>query len=116
MATLTVSTLTRSGVIDLVATAVAADAALTDKFLNYGKEFLYVHNAGGSPCVVTLNFGPGATVDAVAPTNKTVTIAAGKDGMIGPFPTNFYNDANGYMNVHYDQVASVKVLPVSLPV
>lgn len=112
MATLSVSTISRTGITDLVATAVAADAGLSDKWAGTGAEFLFVNNGGGVNCVITLVFNASAVVDGQTPANRTATVNAGKAGVIGPFPVGLYNDANGFMNVSYSQVATVKVLPI----
>jgi len=112
MATLTVTTINHAtGVLDLVASATAADAALSDKWTGTGKEMLFVNNAGGSPCVVTETYGVGGTVDGVALVSRTKSVASGKSAILGPYPTGLFNDANSFMNVSYNQVATVKVLP-----
>ncbi len=97
----------------VVATAgQAANASKTDVWVGTGKELLIVNNAAGSPITVTLNFGPGATIDGQTPTSRTVSVAAGATTIIGPFPPNLYNDATGNVSVTYSAVTSVTVLVV----
>src|SRR5579871_3542212 len=105
-ATLTVSTIGRTGQ-DLTSIAVAADAGKSDKFLNTGSQFFYCNNAGGSPITLTLTYGTGGTIDGQTLPNRTITVTNGHSVLVGPFPTNLYNDANGYMNVSYSAVTSV---------
>jgi hypothetical protein len=110
-ATLSVTTMARSG-FDMETVAVAADAAKSDKWVNTGVEFLAIKNAGGSPITLTLTFGTGGVVDGVTPTAKTVSVTNGHTFLVGPFPPQFYNDANGFMNVSYSAVTSVTVAVV----
>jgi hypothetical protein len=110
-ATLTVTTMSRSG-FDMETLATAADAAKSDKWVNTGVEFLAIKNAGGSPITLTLTFGVGGTVDGVTPTAKTVSVTNGHTFLVGPFPPQFYNDANGFCSVSYSAVTSVTVAVV----
>ncbi len=106
-ATLTITTMSRAGV-DATSAAVAASGG-GDKFLNDGASFLYVNNAGGSSITVTLTWGVGGAVDGSTPTAKTVSVTNGHAVLIGPFPTQFYSDSNGYMNWTYSATTSVTV-------
>ncbi len=112
-ATLSVTTITRAAA-DLTAIAVAADAAKSDKFLNTGLQFLYINNGGGSPITVTLTYGVGGTIDGQSLPNRTISVTNGHAVLVGPFPTNLYNDSSGYMNISYSAVTSVTVAPVLL--
>lgn len=115
MALQTVVTLGRAGIVDLDASAVAADAGLTDWWPNSdGANFLYVNNGSGGSLTVTLQYnGPGATVDGVALANKTVVIATLKRALIGPFVPNLYTAAGtGFTTVAWSTVTSVKLLVV----
>jgi len=120
MATLTVSPLNHgTGLLDLAGSAVAADAALADKWLNpNGTTFLYVDNAGASPCVVTMAWGapPAGSYDGnIAAAARTFSVGTGKRALLGPFgPTSLFNDTNGFANVSYSQVSSVKILAIQL--
>lgn len=118
MATQTIIPITRAGLSghDLIGTTlVAADVGGTDKWLNTGKEFVYVNNGNGSSLVVTLQYnGPSGSVDGQSLTNKTVTIATGKSDVIGPFPTAFYNDSNGFCTLGWSVTSSVKLAVLQL--
>src|SRR5262245_2385259 len=108
---LTKTTISRAGV-DLVATATAADAT-GNNWTNTGGEFLFIKNGGGSSITLTLAVGPGAVVDGQTPTSKTVTVAAGKEFLVGPFPVTIYSDVNNLMNITYSGVTSVTVAVLS---
>ena len=108
MATLTVSPITRDG---LVVSLAAADVA-GDEFANTGKEFLVVDNQSGGNCTVTLDIQ--RTVDGQAIIDRSVVLADGERRYIGPFKTNFYNDGDGNMNVSYSTVTSVTVAAIQL--
>ncbi|HVS37200.1 MAG TPA: hypothetical protein VMS17_16680 [Gemmataceae bacterium] len=110
-ATLTVTVMSRAGQ-DVTALAASADAAKTDKWLNTGAEFFVIVNGSGSPTTATLNLGVGGIVDGQTPSARTVTVLAGHTAVMGPFPTNFYNDSNGYASITYSAVTTVTVLVV----
>lgn len=112
MALLTVQTADRGG-LNLTDSDVAASAG-GDSFANDGNTALYVLNGSGGDITVTLVFGTGAAVDGQSPTNRTVVVEAGKAEIIGPFPTQYYNDGNGRMNVTYSGVTTLTVLPFKL--
>ena len=107
MALLTVTPITKTG-IDTAGTAAAAGG---DTFPNTGREMLVVKNSGASPITVTLDIK--ATLDGQAVTDPTVAVAAGVEKVIGPFPTGYYNDANGQVAVSYSGVTSVTVKALS---
>lgn len=106
---LTVQQIARSG---LAPSYTAANAA-GHSVQNNGRVFLHVKNAGGSICNVTIET-PG-TVDGLAVADRTVAVAATTgDAMIGPFPENVYDQADGTINVDFDQVTSVTVAALRL--
>lgn len=111
MALQTVTTISRSGILDLDSTAVAADAGLTDWWVGTGNEFLYVNNGSGGNLTVTLQYnGPAGTVDGQAVANRTVVIATGKRAIIGPFPVDKYvSQSTTFVTVGWSTVSSVKV-------
>lgn len=102
MATLTVTTIDRSGA-DVV--GASADNA-GDEWANTGSEFVLVKNGSGSPITVTLDIK--ATLDGAAVTDPTVSVGAGVTKMIGPFPIGIYNDSGtGRARIAYSAVTSV---------
>lgn len=110
MATLTATTLSRSGV-SIEDNDVAA-AAGGDQFANTGQEYVIIKNAGSE---ITATFATGMTVDSLAVANKDVTCGASETTVVGPFPPGWYNDANGYVQITYSSVTSVTILVVKLP-
>ena len=107
---LTVSTVARAGIV-LSTLGTSADGA-GNNFLNTGNEFLYIKNASVGTITVTLV--NQLTIDGAAVTAKTVAILTLTEVLIGPFPTEIYNDANGKMNVTWSGVTSTTVLACKL--
>ena len=87
-------------------TRVAA-ATLGDEFLNDGKKLFLVDNASAGAVAVT--FSTPITIDGEAVDNKVVSVPAGETHLLGPFPTNVYNDGDGKVLVGYDDPTSVTV-------
>lgn len=88
--------------------ALVAAAAGGDTFDNDGKTWLEVNNGGGASITVTitgqvdLQFGVSAT--------KTVTVGAGVNSVMGPFPERFFNtDGANEVSVTYSAVTTVTV-------
>lgn len=106
MAVLTVTTINRAGVLDLVGGLVAASGG-GDSFPNTGQQFMVFDNAGGGSITVTEVLQ--ATVDGQSATPKTLVIPAGKIAVAGPWPTAQYNDNNSRMNFTYSAVTSLTV-------
>jgi hypothetical protein len=81
-------------------------------FLNSGKEYLHVKNGGASPITVTINSqvncNQGFDHDAV------VSIPAGGERIIGPFPKDRFNDASGYVQAAYSGVTSVTAAAITV--
>jgi len=75
--------------VDPSASEVTADPTNDHSFLNNGRTILQVRNTAGSSKtfdVVTPN-----TVDGLAVSDRTVTVAAGKTVYVGPFPRSIYS-------------------------
>ena len=92
MATLTVATIVRNPAPGVEQVLGAADAGLTEEFVNTGKEFIIIANGSGGAIVLTVI--TQVTVDGFAVDDYTASIPAGETRMIGPFPPGTYNDAN----------------------
>jgi hypothetical protein len=107
MAELTVQNVTRAGLEPSYDSAASGG----DEFDNDGKTFLHVVNTT-TACVVTIDIAK--TVDGQAVTDPTVTVPENEDRMIGPFPPNIYNDADGHVNVSYDDESNVTVAALRL--
>jgi hypothetical protein len=96
------TTITRAGVVDTLAAANVDGNFYT----NTGANWLEVANGSG----VSINVVIGAYVDAtVVATFKTIAVAAGARKKIGPFPSNPYSDASGYVQITYSAVTTVTV-------
>lgn len=109
MAVQTVSTLNHGAGLNLTTLAVAADAALSDKWLGTGNEMLFI-TLGATPITLTLTYGVGGTVDGQTLPSKTFSLLANNNYLMGPFPTGLYLDSNGYVNIGYSAVTNVKIL------
>ena len=94
---------------DLSAAAVAANVA-GDTWANTGREMVYIENGSGSPITLTMVLAATATIDGIATTSRTLSLVAAKRYVLGPFPPGAYNDVNGFMNLTYSGVTSLKVL------
>lgn len=80
-------------------------AANTYQFYNDGRVFLHVKNGGGSPDTVTIT--AQKSVDGLDVPDRTVSVPAGEERMIGPFDRSVFNDANGLVNVTHSFITSV---------
>lgn len=101
---LTVQQIARGGITPSL-TAANTDGQYFD---NNGRCFLEVVNAGGD--TLTLSIETPGVVDSLAIADREVAVVATTGNkMIGPFPTNIYNDASGRVNVSYSAVTDVTV-------
>lgn len=89
-----------------------AAAAATDTFPNDGNTVLIVKNDSAADITVT--------IDSARPCNYgfdhdvSVTVPAGGERVIGPFPRNRFNDNNSQVAVSFSDTLSVTVAAVSL--
>ncbi len=86
-----------------------------DVFPNTGKEIVVIKNGGGSG--ITLTVETKATLDGLAVTDLTATIAAGETRAVGPFPPSIYSvggAAGGNAALSYSGVTSVTVAVVAV--
>lgn len=113
MAQLAVTTVTRAG----VAQSLASAAGGGDSYPNTGKEKFMVKNAGAAPRTVTFKCSGGdannrvCNMGVAASTGHDVAVSVTNDSNVysfGPFPT-YFNDANGLVQVTYSAVTSVTV-------
>ena len=95
---------------DLTLTAGGAGG---DEFVNTGKELLLVlhTNSGGS--TVTLTIGAEKTVDGLTVPDKTIDIAAGKTALLGPWPTDVYNDGDGKVQLSWSDETDIEAAVVT---
>lgn len=78
-----------------------------DSFPNTGNEVLHVKNGGGSSVTVTIN--SQAQCSFGFDHDETVSVPAGGEREIGPFPKSRFNDTSDRVNVTYSAVTSVTV-------
>jgi len=100
MAAYTVQTLSFNG----SALALGAVSA-SDTFANDGHTVLQVSNASASPLTATIV--SAQLCNQGFSHNVAVTVAAGATELIGPFPTNRFNDSNGNVTVQYGATTSI---------
>jgi hypothetical protein len=89
----------------------AAAAVGGDSFVNTGVEFFYVKNGSGGALTVTFD-SPGTCsfgLAASASHDLAVSVGAGVEKIIGPFPRDRFSDANGSVQVTYSGVTSLTV-------
>lgn len=108
MAVLTVQDVTAAG---LTPTYVAASAG-GDSFVNDGRTVLHVKN--GDTVAHTVTIVSAKTCNQGFQHNIQVTVGAGSDKMIGPFPTDRFNNDSGQVSVTYDGVTSVTVAALQI--
>lgn len=71
-----------------------------DKFLNTGREYLIIRNAGGSPVNVTVT--TPVTTDGLAVSDRVIAIGAGATHFLGPWPKGVYNDGDNFVNLAWE--------------
>ncbi|MEE8599238.1 MAG: hypothetical protein V3S69_07000 [Dehalococcoidales bacterium] len=81
-------------------------------FPNNGRALLYVENDAGA---LVLSFTIQLTVDGKAVTAKAITVTASENWVMGPFPPNIYNDADGLVTVTPDADLASAVAVIQLP-
>jgi hypothetical protein len=101
---LTIYDVDRDGV-DLTANATTVNTANDYYFKNNGRVKLFVKNTTGS--TVTITVETPNTVDGLAITDKTATLANNKEALLGPYPPSDYNDANQKVHVTFNQAVDI---------
>ena len=80
----------------------------TYQFINNGRLFIHVDNAGGSSCNVTIT--TFAKRHGLALADRVVAVANGVEKYIGPFDPEIYNNADGEIEVTLSFITSVTIL------
>lgn len=113
---LTVNAVLRSGfnLSSAAKTLISTDGV---RFVNTGKEILYLENIDVGDIVVTIQ--TGKTVDDLAVTDRTVTMqetgTAGDIQVVGPFPTDTYNQASlGEVYVDAATIDKIKAIVLQI--
>lgn len=73
---------------------------------NDGRVLVWANGAGGA----TLTVVTQATVDGKAIADDTITQAAGKDVLIGPFPPDIYNNASGQLEIQVSAAVNLAAI------
>lgn len=104
MAAITVTEIPKTGV---APPSLSAANAGGDTFVNDGKTFLHVANGSGGALTVTVDAqrlcDQGFDHDAI------VSVPAGTERYIGPFPKNIFNTTGGVCDVSYSGVTSLTI-------
>lgn len=108
-AAMTVQQIVRTGLNNTPASVNASDG---NYFANDGRVFLHVINGSGSSINVTV--GTPGSVDGLAISDLVVAVPAGDERMIGPFPTNIYNQADNTVYVDWSSGTTITAAAYSL--
>lgn len=91
----------------------SAAAAGGDTVKNDGRTYIQITNGGGSSITATITAQKSSVVKVgygdLAIADQDVTIAAGVTKIIGPFPTDRFNNSYGSIEVGYSAVTSVTI-------
>jgi len=115
MADLTIQDIVEGG----LAAAYAAASAAGDAVLNLnGDVFLHVKNGDVASHTVTITAQDQSEVvpgfGAMTKSNVQVSVPAGGDRFIGPFPRQAFNDSLGKVQITYDAVTNVTIAALRL--
>ena len=89
----------------------SADAG-GDTFANTGRELALVRHTNGAGSDVTLTLVTTATVDGEAVADKEITIGAGTNHLIGPFPKNIYSDVDGNVALSWSAATDIELVVI----
>lgn len=90
-----------------------AAAAGGDKFAYTANAFIHVKNGDTAAHTVSV-VSQYAPVPGIAPADIAVSIPAGEERMIGPFNRQFFENADGDVELTYDAVTSVTLAVLRL--
>lgn len=114
MATLATQNITRSG----VGPTYGACTGGGDRFTPGNTTFLHVKNGSGGALTVTVA-ATKVPIAGMAVANVSVSVPAGGERMIGPFPPDYFNatDGSGLADITYSGVTSLTIgaLQFNLP-
>lgn len=89
----------------------AAASANGNTFPNNGQKLVHIKNGGSS---ITVTPTATKTLAGLTITGTPITVAAGEK-LIGPFPTDYFNDASGNVTLQFSDVTSVTIAIVDEP-
>lgn len=93
--------------------AFAAATGGGDKVSPNDRGYLHVRNGGGSPMTVTV-VTPGNDKYGQPRPDIAVSVPAAGDRMVGPFPSDLADPADGLVAITYSGVTSVTVAAITL--
>lgn len=82
-----------------------------DTFVNNGKTYLHVKNGSAGAVDVTVN--SQQLCNQGFDHNAVVSVPAGGERIIGPFPQGRFNNGQGQCEAAYSSIASVTVAAIS---
>jgi len=89
--------------------AFSAAEAGGDSFPNTGKELVLVRHTNGAGSDVTLTITTTQQVDGEDVADKQVTIGAGTNHLLGPFPRSIYNDGDGKVSLAWSDATDIEL-------
>ncbi len=110
MATLSVDEINRVG----MRPAYAAAEAGGDQFTPGQATLLHIKNAGGGAVTVTVATHPKLVPDLQA-VDLAVSVPAGQERLIGPFPKSAFEDLDHRVHVAYSGVSGVTIAALTVP-
>lgn len=116
MAVLTVQNVVESGLeVSFVSAAAGGDQVPND---SSQRTFVWVKNGGGSDITLTVTSQHTSTrapgFGLVSKASQAITVTAGEDRLIGPFPDAAYNNSSGNVALSYSAVTSVTIAALKL--
>lgn len=79
-----------------------------DTFANDGSIIIYLENTSVSDTVVRFS-ASGKLDGGFLVRNENAQVQAGLKRFIGPFPTRYFNDENGKVNISYDDPDDIQI-------
>lgn len=99
--------------VGLAPTYAAADNTNGEQIANNGRRIVHVKNASGGGLTVTVRMP--TTVDGLTVPDRTVSIPAGTDKLVGPFGSAYTQAADGNVYVDYSTGTSITRAVLEMP-
>ena len=91
-------------------TAAQVSEPITDSdtflFPNSGREYVLIKKGAAAVDVTVVT---GVVLDGLAVADRTVSVAANEDRLIGPFKPEIYNDTDGKVALQFSAAATISV-------
>jgi hypothetical protein len=107
--TLTVQTALRTGAQVNLQSVTTANGF---RFKNDGHTVLIFTEQNTANCEITIT--PVNTVDGLTVATRTVDVVSIQQWVLGPWPPEIYNDADGYLNVGIEADEATAIVPISV--